>query len=68
MFGSKQACATSRRFFRQTSLVILSLLVAHLVCFAVSITMIQSQEQYVQEVDVAGSAVVEMHQAAINAR
>jgi hypothetical protein len=58
----------SSRFYKQACLIILGLLVAHTACFIASVTLINAQDQYIQEVDDAGAAVITLHRMAIDCR
>lgn len=58
----------STRFYRHTVLVIAGLLVAHIACFIASVVLIDSQQQYIDEVEHAGNAVIALHKMAIECR
>eukprot|EP00775_Hariotina_reticulata_P007071 gene7071-7284_t len=68
VMNSRLALKTASRFQRHTVLMILGLLLAHIVCFAVSLVTINSQAQYMKEVDDAGDGVIAMHKIAIECR
>jgi len=59
---------TSASFQKQAVMLIIGLMLAHVVCFVVSLVTINSQAQYMKEVDDAGDGVMAMHKIAIECR
>ncbi|WIA17635.1 hypothetical protein OEZ85_014441 [Tetradesmus obliquus] len=68
MLNGKQAQKAAARFYKHACLLTLGLFVAHTACFAASVSLINAQNQYIQEVDDAGAAVITLHRMAIDCR
>jgi len=57
----------SHRYHYHSIFMLLGIMVVHIACFATSVSLLNKQQAFMDEVDVAGEAVIAMHRTLIDA-